>query len=72
MDGSLLFPVPGERRDAQRRREEEARSICSRCEVRLDCAAFADKAEERYGVWGGRPRSERRTAARKAPSVPGS
>ncbi|MEU1598318.1 WhiB family transcriptional regulator [Streptomyces sp. NPDC005708] len=72
MDSSIFFAVPGESRDAQRRREERARSICSRCKVQTHCAAFAVKAAECHGIWGGQSMSQPQPAARKARTGPDS
>jgi WhiB family transcriptional regulator, redox-sensing transcriptional regulator len=36
-----------------------AKAICSACEVRTDCLAFALDARESFGVWGGLDADER-------------
>lgn len=35
------------------------RSLCARCEVRLDCLGFALMNDERFGIWGGLSERER-------------
>lgn len=46
MDPELWFPEVGEN-------PRQAKLICSWCEVRSDCLAFALRANEQHGVWGG-------------------
>ncbi len=38
----------------------EAKRICSGCEVRPECLAWALASDQRFGVWGGLTRIERR------------
>jgi WhiB family redox-sensing transcriptional regulator len=59
MNSGVFFSPPGERGRARREREEQARRICSRCEVIETCAAMALDFKERYGVWGGLSADER-------------
>ena len=40
--------------------EAHARSVCSRCTVRLDCLALALSTPRMEGVWGGLTARERR------------
>lgn len=53
---------------------EQARAAdaCLDCPVMSACAAYADAAEERSGVWGGRTERDRRSAPRPARSGRGS
>lgn len=39
-----------------------AKSVCNKCEVRIDCLITALKKEEPYGVWGGFTSFERRAS----------
>lgn len=39
-----------------------AKSICNKCEVRIDCLITALKKEEPYGVWGGFTSFERKAS----------
>ena len=32
---------------------EQAREICARCPVRIDCLDDAMRRKERHGIWGG-------------------
>ena len=41
------------------RRDRAAKSVCGRCEVRLECADYAIRAREPYGVGGGLTEEER-------------
>ncbi|MEV0175498.1 WhiB family transcriptional regulator [Streptomyces sp. NPDC050803] len=60
MSSSNFFSPPGERGRARRDREERARRVCGRCEVRDMCAAMALRHGETYGVWGGLSDTDRR------------
>lgn len=43
----------------------EARAICRRCDVQLECLAYAVNNEEKFGIWGGTSEHERRTLRRQ-------
>ncbi|MGA1074840.1 MAG: WhiB family transcriptional regulator [Ilumatobacteraceae bacterium] len=44
----------------------EAIEICSTCPVKTDCLEYALRADERFGVWGGKtPRQRLRIAAER-------
>jgi WhiB family redox-sensing transcriptional regulator len=43
----------------------EAKRICARCPVRVDCLEYALANDERYGIWGGLSERERRALKRK-------
>ncbi len=45
-------------------REQEAKSICARCEVRAECLAYALATREPYGIWGGLTELERKSRTR--------
>jgi WhiB family redox-sensing transcriptional regulator len=49
----------------------EAKSVCLRCPVRVECLESALVMNERYGVWGGTDERERRTMlrARRRPTL---
>lgn len=53
-------PVAGEARDERRRREQQAKAICSSCGVQSACLDYAMRTEELHGVWGGLSEHERR------------
>lgn len=55
-DTSLFFPAEDERSHEKRRRERQAKAICARCEVVLDCL---DAGREEFGIWGGLNEKER-------------
>ena len=58
----VFFGVDDLESAAERRiREDEAKRICARCEVRAECLDYALDTREPYGVWGGLTESERRT-----------
>jgi len=58
VDPDVFYPVTDE--DAQ-----EAKSICSGCQVREACLEFALVNRERDGVWGGATERERRRIIRQ-------
>ena len=37
----------------------QAKRICRRCPVQLDCLEYALDNDERHGIWGGRSSQER-------------
>lgn len=43
----------------------EAKRICSRCEVRIECLEYALCHDERFGIWGGLSERERRKLKRR-------
>ena len=47
-------------------RERRAKSICAACPVRQRCLEYAIAADERYGIWGGLTKDERRMLRRIA------
>lgn len=60
MNSSAFFSPWGERGQARRDREEQARRICGPCEVADLCTAMALELGEEHGIWGGMSGSERR------------
>jgi len=58
-DVSMFFHPTNERGRTRRRREITAKSICFNCTVRVECADYAIRAREPYGVWGGLTEAER-------------
>jgi WhiB family redox-sensing transcriptional regulator len=63
-DPELWFPV-GNSGPAQQQ-AQEAKSICQRCPVRLECLSWAMETGQREGVWGGMTEQERRGARRQS------
>ena len=59
--GSLFYPPQkGEKRSDRRSREERAKWICGRCQVKTDCLSEALASNEATGIWGGLNEVERR------------
>lgn len=58
-DADAFFPEKGARSD-------RAKAICRRCPVRAPCLDYAQRTEERFGVWGGLSERERRRLRRRA------
>ncbi len=58
IDPEVFYPVSDEEGD-------EAKSICSSCNVRLMCLEYALAARERDGIWGGATERERRRILRQ-------
>jgi len=44
----------------------EAKKVCVRCEVRMECLEYALAKDERFGIWGGLSERERRRVKRRA------
>lgn len=58
-DPELFFHPQNERGLARLRRDRAAKAVCADCNVRIDCADYAIRAREPYGVWGGLTEEER-------------
>jgi WhiB family redox-sensing transcriptional regulator len=58
-DTALFFHPQNERGVSRARRDRAALSVCARCEVRLECADYAIRAREPYGIWGGLTEDDR-------------
>lgn len=39
---------------------QQAKAICRRCPVQVECLEWALQRKERYGIWGGKSYRERR------------
>lgn len=50
------------------RAAKEAKAICARCSVRVDCLTHALSHPEPYGTWGGMTETERDRTARRRTS----
>lgn len=60
---SLFFPAEWEKPAERKWREQQAKAICARCEVKDDCL---EAGTEEEGIWGGLNESERRIRRRRA------
>ncbi|MBU6146984.1 MAG: WhiB family transcriptional regulator [Actinomycetales bacterium] len=58
-DPDLFFHPQNERGHSRSRRERAALQVCARCSVRIECADYAIRAREPYGVWGGLTEEDR-------------
>ena len=58
-DPLLFFHPQNERGSSRIKRDRAAKVVCASCTVRLDCADYAVRAREPYGVWGGLLEDER-------------
>lgn len=57
----LFFGLDDSESPAERRiREDEAKRICSTCDVRHECLEYALQTKEPYGIWGGLTELERK------------
>jgi WhiB family transcriptional regulator, redox-sensing transcriptional regulator len=56
--------------DTRARSERKAKSICSKCEVRTECLAFAIQSRSEFGIWGGLNVRERVALARRSGRLP--
>lgn len=59
LDLAIFFHPQNERGAARIRRDRDAKRVCAGCTVRPDCADYAVRAREPYGVWGGLSEDER-------------
>lgn len=66
-DPELFFPISSG--GASERQEVRAKAVCSRCDVRAECLAFAISTRQVHGVWGGLGEAElaRLRCSRPAP-----
>ena len=62
VDSAVFFPPDEERAPQRDARETRAKAICGGCPVIRQCAAYAIRYGERYGVWGGLSEQERAAA----------
>jgi WhiB family redox-sensing transcriptional regulator len=58
-DPTLFFHPQNERGTSRMKRDRAAKVICAGCTVRMECADYAVRAREPYGVWGGLSEEER-------------
>ena len=58
-DPEVFFPEQGGS-------TRDAKVVCSGCDVRAECLAYALDNDEQYGVWGGLSERERRRLVRGA------
>ncbi|MER5635869.1 WhiB family transcriptional regulator [Kitasatospora sp. NPDC002227] len=59
-EAGLFFAPSKEPTAARLAREEQAKQVCARCPVLLECREHALLQPEPYGVWGGLTAAERR------------
>ena len=59
MDVETFYHPAGERWRQKNARITQAKQICQRCPVISQCAAWALRTREPYGVWGGLSETER-------------
>lgn len=58
----LFFGLDDSETPVERRiREDEAKRICSTCDVRRECLDYALETKEPYGIWGGLTEIERKS-----------
>ncbi|WP_127781924.1 WhiB family transcriptional regulator [Rhodococcus sp. X156] len=60
LEESRFFHPENERGSERARREAEAKQVCRRCPVVVQCREHALLVGEPYGVWGGLGEGERR------------
>jgi WhiB family redox-sensing transcriptional regulator len=69
VDPTLFFHPQNERGLSRLRRDRQAKAVCATCAVRLECADYAIRAREPYGVWGGLTEEDREAIYRKLSSL---
>lgn len=60
-DPELFFPEKGGS-------TREAKRVCTNCDVRVECLAYALDKDERFGIWGGLSERERRRLKSSQPT----
>jgi WhiB family transcriptional regulator, redox-sensing transcriptional regulator len=68
-DPELFYPVSAT--GAGLRQAEEAKAICTGCQVRSQCLTFATLTRQEHGIWGGLTQEERRAAVRRSRAAEG-
>lgn len=58
-DPTLFFHPQNERGSSRMRRDRAAKAVCASCPVRVECADYAVRSREPYGVWGGLSEEDR-------------
>jgi WhiB family redox-sensing transcriptional regulator len=71
-DPLLFFHPQNERGSSRSRRDQSAKRVCASCPVRLECADYAIRAREPFGVWGGLSEDDREAIYRKIDQPRGS
>ncbi len=71
-DPLLFFHPQNERGSSRSRRDQSAKRVCALCTVRLECADYAIRAREPFGVWGGLSEDDREAIHRKIEQPRGS
>ena len=77
LDVEIFYHPAGERWHQKNERITQAKRICQRCPVIHQCATWALRTREPYGVWGGLSETERadilgvRSLKYPAPALPG-
>jgi len=66
-DPTLFFHPQNERGLARARRDRAAKAVCASCPVRIECADYAIRSREPYGVWGGLTEEDRETIYARIP-----
>ena len=65
---SLFFHPSHERGSTRVTRDRAAKRVCAVCSVRGECADYAIRAREPFGVWGGLTEEEREVIYRRLDS----
>jgi WhiB family transcriptional regulator, redox-sensing transcriptional regulator len=68
MDPDLFFPLSASGPGAQQ--ASQAKTVCFRCPVRLQCLQHALANDEAYGIWGGLTEDERRPVMKRRRNQP--
>ena len=68
VDPTIFFHPQNERGLSRIQRDRTAKAVCASCPVRLECADYAIRAREPYGVWGGLSEEDRERIYRRLDS----
>jgi WhiB family redox-sensing transcriptional regulator len=58
-DPAMFFHPEGERGQARKRRQDNAKAICAGCPVANQCRHHSLTFQEQFGIWGGMSEDER-------------
>ena len=65
-DAEMFFaPNYFERKEEKDAREDQAKALCVRCPVRIECLEYALRNREPHGIWGGLNEAERKALIRE-------
>ncbi|MEU2339831.1 WhiB family transcriptional regulator [Streptomyces sp. NPDC013172] len=68
-ENGLCKPADADEMFGEGASQQQAKTVCHSCEVRVECLAYALDHRMEFGVWGGMTERERRTLLRRNPDI---